>query len=205
MFCRQCGRIIPADSAFCPECGAPTKNTQPTQTVQRQDRPVQSQPRQFEQEVPVRSRPAQTHERGNKDQVVVKCRKHWGMFVGRGIVAFLFLISAFVAETGDSTARIVCFSVAALIMLPAVISYFSDYLELTETKIIGHSGLINSRKISAPLSKVQNIELSNGLGGKIFGYHNIVVDNAGTAGKEFRFTKATNAEEFAEAVYARMR
>lgn len=36
MFCRQCGKIIPAESVYCPECGAPTKNAQPVQNVQRQ-------------------------------------------------------------------------------------------------------------------------------------------------------------------------
>lgn len=203
MFCRQCGKIIPAESVYCPECGAPTKNAQTVQNVQRQN--PQPQTQQYVQQYPPQANQVQRREQSGKEQVVVRCRKHWGMFVGRGLIAFLFLIMGFITEADDSTFLIVCIAVAVIALLPAIISYFSDYLELTETKIVGHSGLINSRKISAPLSKVQNIELSNGLGGKIFGYHDILVDNAGTGGKEFRFRKATNAEEFAEAVYARMR
>ena len=205
MFCRKCGKIIQAESVYCPECGAPTKNAQPVRDVQRQTPQAQNQPQQYVQQYPPQANQVRRREPGGKEKIVVRCRKHWGMFVGRGLIALLFLIMGFITEADDSTFLIVCIAIAVVVLLPAIISYFSDYLELTETKIVGHSGLINSRKISAPLSKVQNIELSNGLGGKILGYHDILVDNAGTGGKEFRFRKATNAEEFAEAVYARMR
>ena len=49
MFCRQCGKIIPAESVFCPECGAATKNNPgiPPRQVQPPSAPVRQPVQQF--------------------------------------------------------------------------------------------------------------------------------------------------------------
>jgi len=205
MFCRQCGKIIPAESVYCPECGAPTKNVQKSAEMSTiRSAPVQPIPTQSPEPMCNHQKPEYSAPR-SKEQYIVKCKKHWGMFVGRGIVSFLLLlIGAFMIS--DAPGYMIFGVIMTLILIvPLLISYATDYIALTDTKIVWHSGLLNSSQKSAPISKIQNIELSNGLGGKIFGYHDILVDNAGTGGKEFRFRKATNAEEFAEAVYARMK
>lgn len=141
-----------------------------------------------------------------KERKLVVCRKHWTVFLWNGIlsavlIAFgVYMISDTELKAGIS-ASVLMFLPAVILILSAVITYKTDYITLTEKRIIGHEGFIRSRKISAPLSKVQNIEISNGLFGKIFGYHTLIIDNAGTSGKEFKFKRATNAERFVERAY----
>lgn len=141
-----------------------------------------------------------------KEKRIVVCRKHWTVFLWNGILAAV-LVAFGLSMINDPemkagiSACIIMFLPALLLIVSAFITYKTDYIALTETRIIGHKGFIRSRKISAPLSKVQNIEIGNGLFGKIFNYHTLIIDNAGTAGKEFRFTRATNAERFMEKAY----
>ena len=139
-----------------------------------------------------------------KEIYIVVCRKHWTVFLWRGIVAFIFLILGISDLSAETSISIPCFVIVIICFVTAFISYKTDYIGMTDSKIVGHKGFIRSKKISSPLSKVQNIEISNGLFGKIFKYHTIVIDNAGTGGKEFKFTQAANAEAFVNAVHERI-
>ncbi len=73
------------------------------------------------------------------------------------------------------------------------------YVSLNGTSITGHDGIIKSRKLVSPVNKVQDIGISNGLLGKIFHYHTIVISTAGSNGAEYRYPHMANAEALQEA------
>lgn len=77
--------------------------------------------------------------------------------------------------------------------------YKGRYVSLNGTLITGHDGIIKSRKLVSPVNKVQDIGISNGLFGKIFHYHTIVISTAGSNGAEYRYPHMANAEELQEA------
>ena len=52
----------------------------------------------------------------------------------------------------------------------AVIRMFTTELVLTNKRIYGKVGLINTKTLDTPLNKINTISVSNGLFGKIFGY-----------------------------------
>ena len=126
----------------------------------------------------------------SKDYLVV-CRKHWFIFVVPGILALLFFLIGITA--GEISTAIVFIVIAILVIVKPIITYNTDYIALTETKVVAHKGLIRSARLSAPISKIQNVGIGNGLFGKIFRYHTITIDNAGTGKTEFVFKNATNA------------
>ncbi len=73
-----------------------------------------------------------------------------------------------------------------LLLIPTInaikvtIRYLNTELAVTNKRVIGKAGFINSAALDAPLNKVQNVTVSSGLFGKIFGYGNIKVETAGS-------------------------
>lgn len=135
------------------------------------------------------------------EKKIAVCRPHWSGFLGRIILCVIFLIVAISGLiTHEADMFIAGLVLAAIFALSILISCRSTYLKLTETKLIGHIGFIKSRTLSTPLSRVQDISLSNGLFGKILGYHTIMISSAGTSGTEYIFRRMAKAKEFADAV-----
>lgn len=141
-----------------------------------------------------------------KEEKIAICRRHWTAFTIPGLFCFIFAIAA-LGSLFDSKTLAQGFSnfitslfVSGLFALYIFISYKFNYIALTETSIVGHIGFIRSKKLSTPLSKVQSIGISNGLFGKIFGYHTITVSHAGTDVIDFVFKHMANAEKFSEKV-----
>lgn len=138
------------------------------------------------------------------DKKISECRQHWTGFILHGILAFFSFMSGIsgITEGGDNSteAAVLSFAVALLFVLYIFISYKFTYIRLTDKKIEGHTGFIKSKTLSTPLSKVQSIGLSNGLMGKIFKYHTITIDNAGTSITEYKFKRMAHAKEFVQSV-----
>lgn len=72
-------------------------------------------------------------------------------------------------------------------------------LAFTNKRIVGKVGVIKTQALDAPLNKIQNCSVKQGLGGKIFNYGTIRVDTA--AGK-FEFVGVKDANGFKNALMA---
>ena len=74
-----------------------------------------------------------------------------------------------------------------LLLIPTInaikttIRYFNTELAVTNKRVIGKAGFINSASLDAPLNKIQNVTVSSGLGGKIFKYGTVEIQTAGDA------------------------
>jgi len=129
-----------------------------------------------------------------KNSLVI-CKKHWSAYISVAIVEaifFMILIASFASS--DIAVGFGVFIIVTVICGIWALSIHASYISLTQTGISGKIGLIETVKLVAPISKVQNLSISNGLGGKIFGYHNVTVATAGTAGNEIVFKGVTNAD-----------
>lgn len=130
------------------------------------------------------------------EEYVAVCRKHW-FIVFRAIVIGL-LIFLFCAQwEGNAFFNIIRIGIPLLIIISAIIQYKTNYIGVTRTKIDVHMGFIKTTDSSTPLNKIQAISLSSGLFGKIFGYHKITIDHAGTGRSEYQFPNMANARDFA--------
>lgn len=123
----------------------------------------------------------------NKNETVVKEAKlHFFSLVTTWIFALLFFWLLFIPV------------IKAIIF---TVKFFFVELAITNKRIIGKSGVIDSSALDAPLNKIQSVATSSGLGGKIFGYGDITINTA--AGK-FVYSAIANPEEFKRAIMAQI-
>ena len=75
----------------------------------------------------------------------------------------------------------------------ATIAYVNSELVVTNRRVIGKSGFINSGALDAPLNKIQNVSVSSGFWGKCFNFGEIHID---TASGKYKWGAVKNAEAF---------
>ncbi len=75
----------------------------------------------------------------------------------------------------------------------ATIQFFNMELAITNKRVVGKVGVLNTKSLDAPLDKVQNAGVQQTLFGKIFNYGTVTIDTA--AGK-FSFSFVKNGDAF---------
>ena len=114
-----------------------------------------------------------------KNEVLVKKAELNGLFLlSAWIVGILFFWLLFIP------------TIKAII---ATVRFSHIELAITNKRCIGKVGVANTSSLDAPLNKVQNVSVSQTLGGKIFNYSTVQIDTA--AGK-FVFGAIKNGEAF---------
>ncbi len=89
-----------------------------------------------------------------------------------------------------------------LLLIPTIIAirktiiYLNTELSVTDKRVIGKAGFINSTSLDAPLNKIQNVTVSSGLWGKIFKYGNIEIQTAGDAIAFYAIKDVDNFKKF---------
>ncbi len=71
--------------------------------------------------------------------------------------------------------------IPTIIAIKTTITYVTTELSVTDKRVIGKIGLINTKSLDAPLNKIQSVAVSSGLGGKIFNYGNVKIQSGGDA------------------------
>lgn len=74
-------------------------------------------------------------------------------------------------------------------------------LALTNKRLIGKTGVVNTEAMDSMLNKVQNVKVTQSFGGKIFNYSDIVVT---TAAGSYKFTAIKNGNQFKNMVTAQI-
>ena len=129
------------------------------------------------------------------EEYVAVCRKHW-YIVFRAIVIGLVIVLFSMQWDGNALYDLVRFGIPLLIIVSAIAEYKTNYIGVTRTKIVVHMGFLKTVDSNTPLNKIQAISLSSGLFGKLFGYHKITIDHAGTGRSEYQFNHMANAKDF---------
>lgn len=139
----------------------------------------------------------------NDSKFIVVCRRHWVFFAFRLLFAFIiYRVCAVYGYSSSGKSMTWLFDLAAVIFaIASLVQYCTDYIAITDRKVVSHQGFIRSSTRSCPISSVQNVSYNNGLLGKLFGYHTITVDNAGSGSVPFVFKKANTAKLFSETLY----
>lgn len=74
-----------------------------------------------------------------------------------------------------------------------LIAKFTTEIAITDKRIVGKVGLLKTKSLDAPLNKVNNVSVSNGLMGKLFNYGTIRID---TSSGVYEFDCIKDAEGF---------
>lgn len=114
---------------------------------------------------------------GKEENIVYQCKVHWAILVPH-IILMLILIG-FVT------------------IIPAIITMFTTELVITNKKISGKLGLLNTKAMDSPLNKIQNVKVEQNIFGKIFNYGNIDIT---TASGSYNFKGIARPDSFKNAL-----
>ncbi len=139
---------------------------------------------------------------GKDEEIIALCRLHWGYVAGPLIWA-TFMVSKFRYYTyaaHSSYFSIFDLFIVIITFVPlsnALIKIWSTELILTNKRIYGKVGFINTKTLDTPLNKVNNISISSGLFGKIFGYGKISITSSSG---NYRYQAISDPEFFRDIV-----
>jgi uncharacterized membrane protein YdbT with pleckstrin-like domain len=141
------------------------------------------------------------------EEIVIKARLHWGMFVGPAIylvLGFLLLLLGFSDDdlAGMGVCGGILFFFAIIAFLNRVLNYFTTEFAVTNKRLIGKTGILRRRSIETMLMKVEGIKVDQPLSGRIFGYGTLMV--TGSGGSKQPFPYVANAMEIRKQVVSRL-
>lgn len=87
--------------------------------------------------------------------------------------------------------------IAAILIGVKILIVANTELGLTTKKVLGKTGVINTKVMDAPIGKVNSVMVEQGLIGKIFGYSKVIISTSSGA---FKFDYIKNADDFRGAV-----
>lgn len=86
-----------------------------------------------------------------------------------------------------------CILIGFVWIIKDLIAFFTTKLTITNKKITGRTGLINTNQLDSPLNKISGVQVEKGLFGQIFNYGTIKITTASTV---FNFKYIANPDEF---------
>lgn len=116
------------------------------------------------------------------DTVILQAHTSWLAVVSKAIESLiLFIVAAYAkSELYDVGAMlsVVCIVIALIVIIVTVLKITHIELALSNKKLIGKIGIINTKSMDSPLNKINNVSVDQGLFGKIFGYSKITVSTS---------------------------
>ena len=125
------------------------------------------------------------------EQVVHRSKLHWVIFVGPiifSVIAFMFfLMIFFVMELVNvlATAGGFFLLIAIIWGISAFISFKTSEFGITSKKVLIKVGFIKRESLETLLTKVEGIQVNQGIFGRIFNYGTIIVKGTGGTGNPF--------------------
>lgn len=112
------------------------------------------------------------------------------LIVNAVLAGILFLVCL---NLDDSSMTAVGLIVAVVLVVKPLIDIFTTELAITNKRVVGKTGLLNTHTMDSPISKVQNIAVSQKLAGKLFNYSTLAIT---TAAASYKYHNIANAEQF---------
>lgn len=134
------------------------------------------------------------------ETVAYKTTVHWKVYVWPAVLTVVvFIPLVFLASTARNKG-IVLLPLVAIVLLFGVAwlqRRFSEYA-VTNKRVVVKVGVLQTRSLELLLGKVEGISVNQGLGGKLFGYGQIVI--TGTGGTKELFSGIQSPFDFRRAV-----
>ncbi|MEG1509785.1 MAG: PH domain-containing protein [Clostridia bacterium] len=92
-------------------------------------------------------------------------------------------------------------SLISIFFIRNIIAMSTTELAITNKNVVGKVGLIKTQTMSSPLNKVQNVSVSSGLFGKIFGYGNVKIT---TSSGDYCFRCISKPNDFKTALMSQI-
>lgn len=86
-----------------------------------------------------------------------------------------------------------CILIGVVWFIKDLIKFFTTKLIITNKRVNGKTGLINTNELDSPLNKINGVQVRQGLFGKIFNYGTVSITTASTV---FNFDYIDKPNEF---------
>ncbi len=127
------------------------------------------------------------------ESVIYSAKLHWVVFLWPGIWLVIALIMF--SSGGDAAAAGgVVIVIAILTGIASFINYSTSEFGITSKRVLAKVGFIRRNSLEVLLTKVEGIQVNQGILGRILGYGSIVV--SGTGGSKDPFHKISAPLEF---------
>ncbi len=133
--------------------------------------------------------------------VQYRTKLHWKIFVVPVLVSIVMVALALWAISAER--RILAIppvAVAVIVLFVAWIRRHSSEFAVTSKRVIIKLGVTTTKSMELLLSKIEGIAVSQSLGGRMFGFGEIVV--TGSGGTQERFNNIQSPLDFRQAVQA---
>ncbi|MBQ3427400.1 MAG: PH domain-containing protein [Clostridia bacterium] len=107
------------------------------------------------------------------EKIILEGKLHGAMLIPHILLMFIF--------------------VGLFTIVPAIIKMKTTELTITNKRLVGKLGLIKTTELDTPLNKINNVNVSSGFWGKIFGYGTIKVNSSSGI---YEFSGIKNADLF---------
>ena len=134
------------------------------------------------------------------ERVVFRTRLHWKLLVGPVLFLLAMLVPAawlYVQRTWTNWVLLAP-AIGLLVLFAAIVKRGSSDFAVTNKRVMMKTGVFNTRSVELLLSKIEAIAVNQSVGGRMFGYGNIVV--TGSGGTEESFADIQAPLEFRRAV-----
>jgi membrane protein YdbS with pleckstrin-like domain len=150
------------------------------------------------------------------EAIVYRARYHWIFYkTGLFLLVLAFLLGAaalYSAKTspGSGVAQIVAYLagafavLAGMILLARAFRASQDEFVVTDRRILRSVGLVSREHEQAPIEKIQDITVTQGLLGRLLGYGDVSLETASERGT-LLFPAIADPEAFRTAIWARPR
>ena len=129
------------------------------------------------------------------ERVVYRSRQHWVVFTGPALLFVAGLLPLVYSRNNAMLAAASVSGLTALIWAAArAIARLSAEFTVTNKRVVIKLGTIRRRAIEMLLSKVEEIAVDQGVGGRVLGYGTLVI--VGTGGSKEIFMLMANPLEF---------
>ena len=123
------------------------------------------------------------------EQVVYRARLHWSVFLGPVIVA-LFALLMFTGQREAASAGGLFLTIAILWGTAAFISRHTSEFAVTNKRVLIKTGVIRRNSLETLLTKVEGIQVQQGILGRMLDYGTIIVKGTGGTSSPFRKIEA---------------
>lgn len=128
----------------------------------------------------------------NGENVLYKTKLHWMKFLWAAL--WLLLSFLFFRDSVSAPVGVVLLIISGILGLNALVLYLTSEFGLTDKRVILKSGTIRRDSLEILLTKVESIQVNQGILGRVFGYGTLMV--GGTGSTKNIYPKIANPFEF---------
>ncbi len=123
----------------------------------------------------------------NGETVLFRTRLHWSLYVPSVLVTMLVMVPIAVLLVINLLAVFAAIPIAlgGLLILAAHVRRQSSEFAVTNKRVVIKLGVFTTRSLELLLPKVEGIAVNQGMGGKLWGYGDIVVTGSGGTKESF--------------------